>query len=199
MHVRLTTITGAKNIDAGLEFVKTDAIPRLRQQKGYRGISVSGNRSAGVMNVLSLWDSEADLDASESAIEKVRSEAVDLTGGQMKVERFEQLVYEVKTPPTPGAKLHIREIKMDPAKIDENVEFFNQTIVPEFKNSAGFVAVRNLMNRKTGEGKVGTVWADDASLQAQLAQTDQRRSRAADRGVTFGEDRVAEILFTAAD
>ncbi|HEX4864758.1 MAG TPA: hypothetical protein VFV02_11830 [Acidimicrobiales bacterium] len=192
-------MTGATNIDAGLDFVKTEALPRLRQQKGYRGLSASGDRSSGTLNVLTQWDSEADMDASESAIEKVRQDAVDQTGGQMTVERYEQLVFEVKTPPTPGAKLHIREIKMDPSKIDENLEFFKQVIVPELKNSPGFLALRNLMNRATGEGRVGTTWADDASLQAQLAQTEQRRSRAAERGVTFGQDRIAEVLFTALD
>lgn len=199
MHVRITIVTGATNIDAGLDFVKTEALPRLRQQKGYRGLSASGDRSSGTLNVLTQWDSEADMDASESAIEKVRQDAVDQTGGQMTVERYEQLVFEVKTPPTPGAKLHIREIKMDPSKIDENLEFFKQVIVPELKNSPGFLALRNLMNRATGEGRVGTTWADDASLQAQLAQTEQRRSRAAERGVTFGQDRIAEVLFTALD
>lgn len=199
MHVRITVVTGATNFDAGLDFVKTDAIPALRQQKGYRGLSASGDRASGTLNILTQWDTEADMDASESGIEKVRRDAVDKTGGTMTVERYEQLVAEMKTPPTPGAKLHIREIKMDPSKIDENVEFFKQVIVPEFMNSTGFLSVRNLMNRSTGEGRVGTIWADEASLQAQLAQTEQRRARAQERGVTFGQDRIAELLFTALD
>jgi hypothetical protein len=106
----------------------------------------------------------------------------------------------MQTPgPTVGSKLHIREIRMDPAKIDENLEFFKQVIVPEFKSSKGFLAVRNLMNRTTGEGRVGTMWADAASLQAQLAQTELRRARAAERGVQFGGDRLAEVLFLALD
>lgn len=199
MHARVTTVTGATNIDAGLEFIKTDALPRLGQQKGFRGITASGDRAAGVLNVLSLWDTEADLDASESAIEKVRNDAVDLTGGKMTVERYEQVAADVKTAATPGAKLHIREIKMDPSKVDENLEFFNQVIVPELRNSPGFLSMRNLMNRSTGEGRVGTVWADDASLKGQLAQTEQRRSRAQERGVTFGQDRISEVLFAAFD
>lgn len=199
MHVRITIVTGATNLDAGLDFLKTDAIPALRQQKGYRGLSASGDRASGTLNVLTQWDTEADMDASESGIEKVRRDAVDKTGGTMTVERYEQLFAQMKTQPTPGAKLHIREIKMDPSKIDENVEFFKQVIVPEFMNSTGFLSVRNLMNRSTGEGRVGTMWADDASLQAQLAQTEQRRSRAQERGVTFGQDRTAELLLAALD
>jgi heme-degrading monooxygenase HmoA len=200
MHVRITLVNGATDIDGGIEYMKSEVIPGLRQQKGYRGISMAGDRSSGFVTVLSQWETKADMDASESATEKARGDAVKVIGGTFTVERYEQLVWEVNAPgPKPGAKLHIREIKMDPAKIDENLEFFKQVILPEFKNAAGFLAVRNLMNRGTGEGRVGTIWADQASLEAQLAQTEQRRSRAAERGVTFGQDRTGEVLLAAMD
>jgi heme-degrading monooxygenase HmoA len=200
MHVRITIVSEAANIDGGIEHIKNEAIPALRQQKGYRGISISGDRASGVMNVLAQWETQADMDASESAVDKTRQEAVSAIGGKFTVERYEQLVSDMQAPgPSVGSKLHIREIKMDPVKIDENLEFFKQVIVPEFKSAKGFLAVRNLMNRTTGEGRVGTIWTDEASLQAQLAQTEQRRSRAAQRGVQFGRDRLAEILFLALD
>jgi heme-degrading monooxygenase HmoA len=195
MHVRITTISGAKNIDAGLGFIKTDAVPHLQQQKGYRGITVSGNRAESTVSILTQWETQADLDASESAVEKVRGEAVDVIGGTMAVERYEQLLTVVNTPPHVGAKLHIREISMSPSKIDENLEFFKQVIVPELSGAEGFLALRNLMDRATGNGRVGTLWADESSLQAQLAKTEERRTRAADRGVTFGQDRFAEVLY----
>jgi heme-degrading monooxygenase HmoA len=200
VHVRITIVTEATNIDGGIEYIKTEVIPALRQHKGYQGISISGDRTSGVMNVLAQWETQADMDASESAVDKTRQEAVEAIGGKFTVERYEQLMSEIQTPgPSVGSKLHIREIKMVPAKIDENLEFFKQVIVPEFKSAKGFLAVRNLMNRTTGEGRVGTMWADEASLQAQLTQTEQRRARAAERGVQFGHDRLAEVLFLALD
>ena len=198
MHARITIVTGATDIAGGVEYMKKEVIPGLVQQKGYRGLTISGDRASGVLNILAQWETQADMDASESAIEKVRDDAVKVIGGKFTVERYEQLLFEVQPPgPTVGAKLHIREIKMDPSKIDENLAFFKQVIVPEFKNSRGFLGVRNLVNRSTGEGRVGTTWADDASLEAQLAQTEARRARAAERGVTFGSDRLAEVLLIA--
>jgi hypothetical protein len=200
VHVRITIFNEVTNIDGGIEHIKTVVIPALRQQKGYRGMSISGDRTAGVLNALAQWETQADMDASESAVDKARQEALKAIGGNFTVERYEQLMSEVQPPgPSVGSKLHIREIKMDPAKIDENFEFFKQIIVPEFKSAKGFLAVRNLMNRTTGEGRVGTMWADESSLRAQLAQTEQRRSRAAERGVQFGRDRLAEVLFLALD
>jgi hypothetical protein len=86
---------------------------------------------------------------------------------------------------------------MDLAGIDDNLEFFRQTVVPEMRTRPGFLAVRHLIDRDTGQGRVGSVWADQASLAASLAQSERRRARAMDRGVEFGEDRVLDVLFTA--
>jgi hypothetical protein len=41
------------------------------------------------------------------------------------------------------------------------------------------------------------VWADQDSLAASLAQSEQRRAKANDRGIEFGQDRVLEVLLNA--
>ena len=60
-----------------------------------------------------------------------------------------------------------------------------------------FLAVRHLIDRNTGEGRVGSLWTDEATLAASLAQSEQRRAVAKDRGVEFGDDRVLEVLYNA--
>jgi heme-degrading monooxygenase HmoA len=198
MHVRITTVTGASDIDRGLAVLRDQVVPQMQQQAGFRGLSAAGDRAAGLVTVLSVWDSQADLQASESAADKARGDAVRLMGGQVSVERYEQTVCEVAdTRPGPGAKLHIRNIKLDPDRIEEILGFFRQTVVPDMKTRPGFRAVRQLIDRTTGEGRVGSVWADQDSLAASLAQSGQRRAAAHDRGVEFGEDRVLEVLFSA--
>jgi heme-degrading monooxygenase HmoA len=198
MHVRITTVTGASNIDGGVALLRDQVLPQMQQQTGFRGLSASGDRAAGVVTVLSVWDSEADLEAIESAADKVRGDAVRIMGGEVSVDRYEQTVWTVgDTRPGPGAKLHIRHVKVDPARIEENLEFFRRTVVPEMKARPGFLAVRHLIDRRTGQARVGSVWADEDSLSASLAQSEQRRALAKDRGVEFGEDRVLEVLFTA--
>ena len=198
MHVRISTVTGASDIEGGIAFLRDQVVPQLREQKGFRGLSASGDRANGVVSVLSVWDSEADLDASESAADKARSDAVRLMGGDVTVERYEQTHWETAgSPPAAGAKLHIRSIKVDPATIDENLAFFRDTVVPQIKSTPGFLGLRQLMNRSTGEGRVGTLWADEEALRGALAASEQRRAQAAERGVQFLDDRVLEILFAA--
>jgi quinol monooxygenase YgiN len=170
----------------------------MQQQAGFRGLSAAGDRAAGLVTMLSVWDSQADLQASESAADKARGDAVRLMGGDVSVERYEQTVCEVgDTRPGPGAKLHIRNIKLDPDRIDDILDHFRQTVAPDMKARPGFLAVRQLIDRTTGEGRVGSVWADQDALAASLAQSGQRRAAAQDRGVEFGEDRVLEVLFSA--
>src|SRR5260370_12426393 len=117
----------------------------------------SADRYGGLLGVLSLWQSEADRDASESALGKTRDEARKMLGGQLTVETFEEQVVEVGKPPTVGSALMVTRISMDPAKIDENIEFFKKEIAPQIKAAPGYRALRNMINRQTGEGIAGPV------------------------------------------
>ena len=85
---------------------------------------------------------------------------------------------------------------MDPARVDENLEFFRSVVVPGLREQPGFQAARFLVNRQEGTGTVGTVWADMAAMEAgDAAGAARRQSAAAERGVTFGEESSREILF----
>ncbi len=199
MRARITTVTGATKIDEGVEHLRDQVVPQLQQQKGYRGLTANGDRAAGIVGVLTLWETQDDLDASESMVDKVRREAVAAFGGTSQtVERFEQTVAEVgPNPPTLGSKLQIRRVKMDPARVDDNLTFFKSTVLPDIMATPGFQSVRQMINRSTGEGVVGTVWADDESLQTATAKADERRAIAESRGVEFGEVATRELIFHA--
>ena len=195
MHVRVVTFTGAKDIDAGVKFLEEKVKPAMSSQEGYRGYIASADREGGVFAVLSLWDTAEARDASEAALASSRQEAVGVIGGEMKVENFEQLVAEVgDPPPEPGSALMVTRISMDPGKIDENLAFFNSDVAPRMIASPGFRGMRNMMDRSTGEGIVGTAWSDGDARQRAADEALSRRSEGIARGVTFGEVSFREIL-----
>lgn len=197
MYVRISTITGATDVDAGVRFLQDKVVPELQQQRGFRGVTASGDRSAGTVGVLSLWDTEQDMTASEGAAAKVRQEAVGVMGGEVTVETFEQVVADIgDTPPAEGCSLRVVRIKMDPARVDDNIEFFKSEIVPTMKATPGFRGVRNMIDRASGRGVVGTVWADEASMEAAEAAAEQRRQEAASRGVELSEASTRVVLFS---
>jgi heme-degrading monooxygenase HmoA len=196
MYTRVLTIRGAKNFDKAVTYCRETALPILNQQKGYRGISISADRSGGVLGILSLWETAPDRDASESAISKARQELLDIVGGELTVENFEEVLAEVSKPPAPGAALMVTRISMDPVNVDENAAFFKSEIVPRIKANRGFLALRQMINRQSGQGLVGTLWADQDALKAAAADAQSRRQEAGGRGVSFLEDSYREVLLS---
>ena len=87
---------------------------------------------------------------------------------------------------------------MDPAQLDETLAAFKSVVLAEIKAQPGFIAVRLLVDRSTGEGAVGLVWADNDSAKAGATASERRRAEAASRGVEFGEPMFREILLQAA-
>jgi heme-degrading monooxygenase HmoA len=142
MFTRIVTFTGATDIDAGLRYLQDTVAPLLREQTGFRGVTASADRSGGVLAVLSLWETEADRDASESTLVKAREEGQRVIGGAMTVAQFEELLVETDKPPTVGCSLLVRPISMDPAEIDDNLGFFRRVVLPEIKANPGFCTVR---------------------------------------------------------
>jgi heme-degrading monooxygenase HmoA len=198
MYARVVMLTGVKDIDAAVEYLKGTPLPQLQSQRGYKGMSAAVDRSAGLLGVMSLWETAADRDASESALAKTREEARSQLASDMTVETLDQLAVQVNQPPAVGSPVIVTRISMDPGRVSDNLEFFKREIMPQITSSPGFLSVRNLINPETGEGMVSTIWADEKSRQAALEAAQTRRADAASRGVTFGETILAEIVFTDA-
>jgi heme-degrading monooxygenase HmoA len=193
----MNTVTGAKNMDAGVAFLRDKVIPEVSGQKGFRGLTVSGNRSTGDFGILGLWETLADLEASDSSVSKLRQEAMKALGGEISVSVMEQVFADIVSPQDlVGHPLRIVQVKMDPAKVDEHLDFFRSTVVPEMKARPGFLAVRNMIARSTGEGVVGTIWADEQSMQASEPFAEERRQQAQTRGVEISEPRFRTILLS---
>lgn len=196
MYTRVLTFTGATDIDGGVAYLRNEALPTITAQHGYRGVVASADRQNGVLGILSLWDSESDRAASESALGKAREEAVRIVGGTLTVENFEQVIEKVVKPPTAGASLLVVRVQLDPATIDDNVEFFKSVVLPEISAAPGFCTLRNMIDRTTGTGLVGSVWDSNEARDTFLEGQPARQARAEGRGVTFDDTSKREILLS---
>ena len=194
MYTRVVTLSGVQDVDALLAHLQETALSGLRAQKGYKGFSVSADRANGVVGTLSMWETEADRDASDSALVKLREDAAAKFAAAMQVDSLEDRVMEMSKPPAVGTRLMVTPISMDPAKVDENTATFQQEVVPEIKAAPGFRTVRVMINPQTGKGIAGSIWDDDQSRQAAADAALARRSEGEARGVQFGEISFREIL-----
>jgi heme-degrading monooxygenase HmoA len=195
MYTRVVTLSGVQDADALLSHLQDTALSALRGQKGYKGFSVSADRAAGVIGTLSMWETAADRDASDSALAKLREDAAAKFASDMQVDSFEDRVLEMSQPPAVGTRLMVTRISMDPAKVDETLERFKQEVLPQIKAAPGFRSLRSIINPQTGEGMVGSIWDDEQSMQAAAEAAMARRPEATARGVNFGETNYREIIF----
>lgn len=194
MYNRVTTLSGVKDIDGFVAGMQETALAALRAQRGYKGLSISADRSNGVVGTLTMWETEADRDASDSALANLRDDARAQFATDMKVETFEERVVESNRAPEVGSALLVTRISMDPARLDENLEHFKGEVLPQIRATPGFRTLRSMVDPRTGQGLVGSIWDDEQSMRAAADAAIARRPEATARGVNFGETSFREIL-----
>ena len=196
MYARNVGFQGT-DVERAVGYLDEEAAPVAAQQKGFRQLAAAGDRSAGLLSVLTVWDTLDDLQASDAALAKIRQEGTERFGGQMaSVDVFEQVVMEVgKTPPQPGCMIRIQDTRLPVERIDELVAFFKAEILPGILGGPEVRAVRNLVNRQTGQGRISVVFSNQAALETSESARKERMATAGQRGVEFGEARVLEVLY----
>lgn len=97
VFVRLNTLAGTpQRIDNAIKFMEKQ-LPVVRAQKGYRALLMNVDRMTGRSTVATVWDTLADLEASEPKVSGLRRDAADAAGAtDVKVEIFEAAFAEVK-------------------------------------------------------------------------------------------------------
>jgi hypothetical protein len=195
MNVRVNTVRGATNPDNGIAYLHETLLPLLHQQAGYKGGMTSVDRAGAVVGVIALWEDKDALEASEAVAAESRAEAVSMIGGDVTVETFEQVVGEVgNPPPAKGCLVRFVSFETDPARVDENVAYFRAEVLPAIKESPGFRAVRNLINRTTGRGLTAIIVSDKDALTAAEVSFEARREKGEVHGIRFGEITHREVV-----
>jgi hypothetical protein len=99
---RLNTISGnPSKIDNSIKFMEKQVLPVLQAQRGFRALIMNVDRMTGRSTVSTVWESLADLEASESKISSLRRDAADAAGAKdVTVEIFESAFTEIKQPAT---------------------------------------------------------------------------------------------------
>jgi heme-degrading monooxygenase HmoA len=78
MHARLSRFAGLdpERLEQTVDEFRDGALPELREQSGFKGITVAVNRRSGQAFAITLWDSEADMRASEKLATEARERAI---------------------------------------------------------------------------------------------------------------------------
>jgi heme-degrading monooxygenase HmoA len=100
LHARMTTIHSPRErMDDGLDKVKEDILPSMRQMPGFKGIIGLVDRTANTAITISLWESEQALQQGEEEGTRLREEAAKAMKAETEpmVNRYEVAYVEVES------------------------------------------------------------------------------------------------------
>ena len=93
LHVLQTT---PEQSDRGLEIVRDQLLPWLRDTSGYRGLIRLLDRENGKTLVISLWADEEALNASNEAIDRLAELTAETTGAKrVALEQYEATLFDL--------------------------------------------------------------------------------------------------------
>ena len=92
------THTDPAKLEQLIGFVRDKAVPKIRDQKGFRSVWSLADRTTGVINTLTVWESADDRETSKAALAGIRDEASRLAGSPVTIQEYEQLAVELRAP-----------------------------------------------------------------------------------------------------
>ena len=91
MFARVSTFQGPPDQTAeGIRLAREQILPAARLMDGFKGIYLLYDRESGKSLSVTLWETEADMQASEEAASRVRAQSAEVSGDEViDVERYE--------------------------------------------------------------------------------------------------------------
>ena len=90
--------TTPERMDDVARVVREVVHPGIREEPGYVGYIVLGDRDGGKALGVTLWASAQEREASDAKARQIRPRVEEGTGGTMRaVERYEVLFYDVRS------------------------------------------------------------------------------------------------------
>lgn len=95
MFARVSIIEGSpEQIDESIRQTREKIIPEARKMRGFKGLYQLVDRKTGKEMAITLWETEADLNASAEAANRLRAQAIQVVAATQpaKVEVYEVVV-----------------------------------------------------------------------------------------------------------
>ena len=91
MFARVSTFQGPPDQTAeGIRLAREQILPAARLMDGFKGIYLLYDRESGKSLSVTLWETEADMQASEEAASQVRDQSAEASGDKViDVKRYE--------------------------------------------------------------------------------------------------------------
>jgi hypothetical protein len=185
VYARSTTIQAQpSSIDAGVAHIRDAVMPRLQEVDGCVGLSLLTDQQTGRCIVTTSWETEEAMHASAEQIRPIRDQVAEALGGtgSPMVEEWEIAVLHRDHRSGEGACARATWVKLPPDQLDQGIEFYKTSVLPDLEALDGFCSASLLVDRSSGRA---VACASFDSLEA------MERSR--ERGTAIKQEKTREI------
>lgn len=194
MFTRMSFLSGdPSRIDDVVAYAHDTVKPATDRLAGNLGLGAWINRESGDVMVMTVWQDEASLQASEDAVLQLREDAAEMIGGTASVERFETLLVDPTIPHQIGFAMRMLRIRPDPGRIEDNRSWALENVLPVARAQPGYVSYVVAGNRRTGEIASMQTYRDKASAAAALTAMQPIRDAGRGCGLDIYDIRDYEV------
>jgi heme-degrading monooxygenase HmoA len=147
-------------------FIEAEVRPVVESVPGSLGLSMYADAERGVAVLESFWASREALAESEQMLSPARHEAVRRVTGTVCVERYRVPVFEREGPLSAGTGLRLTRMDIEPSEVEDAIETYGDTVVPQVAETEGFCAALLLTQQSTGHSISETIWQTPEALAA---------------------------------
>jgi heme-degrading monooxygenase HmoA len=195
VYARSTTIQAQpSSIDAGVAHVRDAVMPRLPEIDGCVGLSLLADPQTGRCILTTAWETEEAMRASAEQIRPIRAEAADAFGGigSPSVEEWEIAVLHRDHRSGEGACARATWVNLPPDQLDQGIDFYKASVLPELEALDGFCSASLLVNRASGRS---VSCASFDSLEAMERSREQRTAMKDEKIREVGAEELDDCEF----
>jgi quinol monooxygenase YgiN len=184
VHARSTTFVARPEcIDTGIAVFRDEVMPALGAMPGCVGMSLLTDRESGRCIATTAWEDMAAMQASADQVRPLRAHAAKAFSATTSVDEWQIAALHRDHSSGDGACVRATWLKARPDQLDQTVEFYKATVLPEIEQLDGFCSTSLMSDRATGRVVVSTTYdSKDAMARSRDAARSLRTALLRDLG-----------------
>ncbi len=180
MFARTTSLIATPSkIDEGIAYVRDQILPAVTSMDGCLGMSMIIDREGGRGIATTSWDSEEALAASRTMVMPMRDRASEVMGAAQAptVDEWAIASMHRNHATHPGTCVRAAWSRIPVTHIDQAMDFYKHTLLPQIEQLDGFCSASLLVDRATGRGVTSVAYDDREALERTRDKSDYLRER----------------------
>jgi hypothetical protein len=176
VFARTATFQGRfDTIDAGIAYLRDEAVPAILAMQRCVGMSVLADRKSGLCIATTAWQTRDAMHASVSRIRPIRERIAKTLGGVAEVEEWEVAVMHRSHGSATAACTRVTWLRVEQGDADLLIDDFTAVTLPALNAIRGFCSASLLVNREWGRAAVSVAYDSSEAMERRPVRADGKR------------------------